>query len=601
MAKARDNRAAKNQVVTNRVLLAMIGGLAGLWLWFLVEHQKDMLGHPRAWIFAFAAVVAFFSALLAMVGPLRLGRAALGALALALPVAGLMTWASTRFTDIGAFLATGHPLVAFAILVSVPLPFLIAAQRPDEGWRSYPALFNHAWAIVVRFAAAWLFVGVFWAVLMLSNALFNIIGLTVIDDLLKVDAVSYGLTGLVLGLAIAVVNELSDYVSPYLILRLLRLFLPPVLLVMATFVAVLPFRGMSGLFQGLSAAAVLMAMALAAITLVSTALDRADDEAVRAPLMRMMTQALALLLPVVAGLAGYAIWQRVAQYGWTPNRVAAASVAAVVMAYALAYALAVVMRGAWMAHIRRVNIYMALIVVLGAALWLTPVLDPQRIATRSQIARFADGRTPVETLDLWAIGRQWGRAGKAGLARLSADAKGADQARLAARLALLSRAKSRYQFAKGAVAQGPSEALITDVIRRLPVWPKGRSEAQIRTVLSALHASELTDLRRDCARKTPQGNPGCVLVFADLTPFSKGDEAIMVQMIGGQRVVRMAFRQRAGRYRRAYGVDFRPADGARTDSRADSQIDALANGNFTLVPTGTQMLRLKGGILDIGR
>ena len=80
----------------------------------------------------------------------------------------------------------------------------------------------------------------------------------IISDLLDIDGVPFVLTGLVLGLAIAVVNELSDYVSPYLILQLLRLLLPVLVVVMAVFIVALPFRGLSGLFGGLSAAATLM-------------------------------------------------------------------------------------------------------------------------------------------------------------------------------------------------------------------------------------------------------------------------------------------------------------------------------------------------------
>ncbi len=106
------------------------------------------------------------------------------------------------------------------------MPFLIAALGPVGNWRDYPELFNQSWNIVVRYVAAWLFMGLFWAVLLLSNELFGIIGLEILDDLLDIAPVPYVLSGLVLGLALAVVNELSEYVSPYLILRLLRLLLP---------------------------------------------------------------------------------------------------------------------------------------------------------------------------------------------------------------------------------------------------------------------------------------------------------------------------------------------------------------------------------------
>ena len=81
-----------------------------------------------------------------------------------------------------------------------------------------------------------------------------------------------------------------------------------------------------------------MTMTVAAATLITTALDSSDAEAAHSPIMQFAARALAVLMPVLGGLAGYAIAIRVGDYGWTPNRVAAAVIAAVVLGYALFYA-----------------------------------------------------------------------------------------------------------------------------------------------------------------------------------------------------------------------------------------------------------------------
>ena len=176
--------------------------------------------------------------------------------------------------------------------------------------------------------------------------------------------------------------------------------LPVVLVVMSVFILALPFQGLSHLFGDLSAAATLLAMALAGVTLVSTAVDQSDADATEAPLMRLMTQMLALLLPLPAALAGWAVWLRVDQYGLTPNRLAAAMAALLALGYGVAYAAAVLRRGRWMARIRLANTWLALGGVVLAALWLTPVLNAQRLSAASQLARYEAGRTALANLDL---------------------------------------------------------------------------------------------------------------------------------------------------------------------------------------------------------
>ncbi|EEW23688.1 conserved hypothetical protein, partial [Rhodobacter ferrooxidans] len=296
-----------------RLVLAGLGAAAGGCLYLLSEvFARDLLSDRLALaLTAFAA--AYFLALLALTGPLRLMQANAAALGVAVPVAGLLTWASLRYAAMPDLFERPAPVLAAVLLGLLPLPFVIAANGP--GWRDYPALFSASWTIVVRFAAAWLFVGVVWALILLSDKVLGIVGVTVIQDLLKLDAVPWLICGTTLGLALAVVTEMADLVSPYLILRLLRLLLPAVLVVMLVFIAALPFRGLSGLFGELSAAGTLLAMALVAATLVTTAIDQSDAEASQGPAMRRAAQGLALILPLPSGLALYAVGLRVAQYG----------------------------------------------------------------------------------------------------------------------------------------------------------------------------------------------------------------------------------------------------------------------------------------------
>lgn len=563
--------------------MAAMGAVAGLALWVLADVLPDEIQNDRIVTFLATLFGAFFAALLAASGPLSAGRAVLVGLAVSVLPSLLFLWASFRFENVEDFLESGHPLVAFVVLAALPVPFLIAALGPVGNWRDYPELFNQSWNIVVRYVAAWLFMGLFWAVLLLSNELFGIIGLEILADLLDIAPVPYVLSGLVLGLALAVVNELSEYVSPYLILRLLRLLLPLVLLVVAIFVVMVPVRGLSGLFGGLSAAGILLAMAVGGITLVSTAIDQSDDEAVTMPFMQLASQALALTLPVLAGLALYAIRERVNQHGWSPDRLAAATTAALVLGYALLYVIAVARRRGWMSDIRRFNTWMALVVVAVAALWLTPAMNPQRISANDQLARYQAGQTKREDLDLWTIGKTWGIAGSI-TAPLFAKVEGAGQAVVVEQLAALQKATDFYSYEQ--LLSGPRSDRMREFLALVPVRPAG----------AVVPAEVFGDAGspglwiESCGRRTAADNPGCALLLADFLPAREGDEVLLAtKQTGGWVRLEMWSRVAPGQWRN-HGMPVR-LTGPEVSISSDDVLDLILAGKFSLAPSSVNAIR----------
>lgn len=502
------NLAARSQ-------MALIGALAGISCFVLGEVIDRQVLSDRATLAVVTWAAVFFTALLVMTGPLAVRRATVAAAGLGLVVALLLTLASLRHDRVQEVFDTGFAALAALVLGTVPLPFLIAAN--GAGWRDYPTLFGQSWTIVVRVVSALLFVALVWLVIFLSDALLSLVGLAVVDWLLDVSVVPWVLSGLTLGLALAVVSEMAEVVSPFLLLRLLRLLLPLVLAVMVVFIVALPLRGTSGLFASFSVAATLLSMAGIGATLVTAAVDQGDAEATSGLLMQRLVQALALVLPAPAALGAASVWIRVAEHGWTPDRVFAALMAAVALGYGLSYAVAVLRGSEWMARIRRANVAMALVVLVASALWLSPVLDAERISAQSLVARYTAGRTQVAELDLAALAR-WGRAGAAARDELAALAAAPDQQALALALA--------GQSGPAALADDPVQVR-ADLVAALPLLPPDAGAERDR-MLAVLPVEEMRDWLAMCRAPLPQGGAGCVMVVDDFRTDLPGPEAMVL-------------------------------------------------------------------------
>jgi hypothetical protein len=497
--------------IAARVRLALAGGLAGGLVWAVFKAgEKDWIGHYPAFAL-FGLILVGFGALLAMAGPIGFGRALPRAFGLGALVAGLIGLTALRWGEAEDLFNSPIPAFALLTVAALPVPFLIAAARTS--WRDYPALFLEAWSIVLRGAAAGAFTGLVWLVIYLSDEVLRIVGIDAISRLLAHEVVPMVLTGAVFGLGMAVIYDLAELLSPYVVLRVFRLFLPVVLAVMAVFLIALPFRGLDGLAGGLSPAALLLTMVAGGVALVSIAIDQTDADATQSPLLLRCAKGLALVLPVVAGLALYAIWLRLADYGWSPERLFILLVAAVGLAYGLVYALAVLRGAGWMERIRQGNIRVALGIIALAALWLTPVLNAERISAQSQLARF-EATSRAELLDVYAL-RSWGKPGAEVIAVLEETAKAPGQEALAAVLA--------------GQTGGPvidREALVAALVAAMPVQPATATGTR-DMLLRAVDDYQLQDWTQVCQAGAETGMPYCLMVVADLLPNHPGEEAML--------------------------------------------------------------------------
>jgi hypothetical protein len=331
----------------------------------------------------------------------------------------------------------------FAVLLAAPL---FQTVRDEGRWQfPYARLHGHAWTDAVIGAASLAFVGITFLLAWLIAGLFDLIGIDLVKDLLKQEWFGWMLAGFAFGAAVGLLRERDSLVATLqrLVMVVLSVLAPVLAAALAMFLFSIPFTGLSKLWDSAIPATPLMLVAAAgAVLLVNAVIGNGQDERAASRVLRLSALLLLLCVLPLALIAALSLGQRIGQYGWTPERMWGVVAVAVAIAYGLAgWWAAARRRGAFDEALRPLQTRLA-IALCGLALLLAlPIVDFGAISARSQLARFADGRTPADRFDWQAMAFDFGPAGRA---ELRAMARGGrpDQRRLAA--AALA-AKQRYQ------------------------------------------------------------------------------------------------------------------------------------------------------------
>ena len=409
-------------------LFALTGAMQGFvlwWLWHADKFHQWPASEPIAFAAMLYAAIAAPLALywtqgveglsrrlrLAAVAMYGAGYAALGAY-------------STWVVDPGPAEVGFHPasVLAAIVLGFVSLSLLCGFDFSAWRWR-YARLFHYTWRNGILSATAAAMTGAVWTVLYAGAALMGLIQVKWVLELIKEPVFAFPVTGLVvagafaLGLARAALTEA---------IRRFWLSMSSWLLLLILFFGVMwvlwvPFTGLEALFRTRHAAFMMLWFSALAVKFANCAYQ---DGQIVWPYPRWLsyaTQAAWLsLLPVVA-IAWWALGLRVAQYGWSEDRLWAALVSSVALIYAVGYAFSWLRRGRWMAAIAGTNIVAALVLCLGLAAFVSPVANIQRLAVSAHMGRVAAAGGSVEP-DWVYLRWESGRFGRAALQGLAAGA-----------------------------------------------------------------------------------------------------------------------------------------------------------------------------------
>ncbi|MBU5668109.1 DUF4153 domain-containing protein, partial [Enterobacteriaceae bacterium S32_ASV_15] len=331
-------------------------------------------------------------------------------------VAGLESW---NLRD--EMLVFGFHLLLMTLFV---LPWLQRRLDPVPTTSFYSDFYQRNWHNALTLLIIFVSNGLFWLVLFLWAELFELIGIGFFDRLFFH---SDGFISVAIGVVSASAAVLTR-MQVRLILALQNLLtliatglLPLMAALALLFIGALPFVGFESISARISAAGLLTTLALLLLFLVTIVWHpQRQTLPYYAPLRGMIRLAVAIV-PAYPVLAGWALWLRISQYGWSPERLYGVLITIVALVWAIGFcASALIQRR----EPQKIHGYVipatGLLSLIFLALIHTPVLDPWRISVASHMARYQDGRITADQVSLYMLSNA-GRKGREAMLTLQND------------------------------------------------------------------------------------------------------------------------------------------------------------------------------------
>lgn len=401
-----------------RWVLPLMGMLQGGVI-YLLNRTTDLFSTPaeHGWLlFVLAGSMALSSALIFAARSLRQPLLWLGIAALLLLVAAQCAWLVHALQGLDTWdqrdALRGYVLTLSGLLF-LTLPWL--QSRLEAGrWGDFPSLFRLYWHNGLALLLSLLATGLSWLVLWLCASLFSLIGIDFFNTLFFDNrAFIHIFTGCIVAMTVTLCRS-----NPRLMLSVQHLLtlvatglLPAVGAVMVLFMLALPGVGMEAISRQISGAGLLNTLCLLYLLLMALVWYPGRDAPPYMPLMRRLLLGALLFAPVCALLAAWAVWLRVAQYGWTPDRLYAALITVVSLLWSVGYVISLARQRRSDSDFSRTGKVVLMVAPLFMALVYTPILNPWRLSVHSQMARIEADKTRLDsaTITMLSNSLRWGR------------------------------------------------------------------------------------------------------------------------------------------------------------------------------------------------
>lgn len=305
------------------------------------------------------------------------------------------------------------------------LPWIQQSLRVHNDITRYSYFYQSVWHNVLVLLVIFITNGLTWLVLLLWSELFKLVGITFFKTLFfSSDWFIYLTLGLVTALAVILARTQSRLIDS--IQKLFTLIatglLPLVSLLTLLFIITLPFAGLNAISRHISAAGLLLTLAFLQLLLMAVVCDPQKASIPWAGPLRYLIKTALLVTPLYVLIAAWALWLRVAQYGWTAERLHGALAVVVLLVWSLGYFVSIVWRKGQNPLVLqgKVNLAVSLLVLVILVLLNSPVLDSMRISVNSHMARYQSGKNTPDQVSIYML-EQSGRYGRAALESLKSD------------------------------------------------------------------------------------------------------------------------------------------------------------------------------------
>jgi hypothetical protein len=424
-----------------RLLIGIFQGVA-LYLLMNAAHHRSGIAVLPSLFFPLLLITLFIPPML-IVGVPRMSttRLVIWSTALATLVAILGyhdAWRSAGTEIIGTspFGRTEAPLPSLAVtlhtgvILFIAYSLVLAGEAAKSWFAPYESYFEVSWKLGLQVCLSGLFVCALFLVLWLGAALFMLLKLHFLEQLLRDSWFSIPVSAMAFASALHITDVRPDIIrgSRTLVLSLLSWLLLVLVLIVGGFLASLPFTGLELLWATRSATWILLGVVALKVLFVNAVFKGGpgSDQAPR--LLRICMRISCLMLPVLVILATYALTLRIRQYGLTPHRVLACAGAFVAYFYAIGYVWAALARTDTLARIAPVNVITAWASLAVVIALFTPLADPARLSVASQVDRLLAGKVAPEKFDYNFLRFRSARYGVAALARLEGETRVANAA-----------------------------------------------------------------------------------------------------------------------------------------------------------------------------
>ena len=410
---------------TTRLGMIFIGLLQGALCYLLMTY---LVPHNDGWLFyGMPATIAITSALLLTVVSFK-QRALWYWMALifvvVLAMSAWLKWQvedSDKWRQHEVFMFYGWRLLLMAMLA---LPWIQYSLHVSREQARYPHFYRQLWLNALTLLIVFVANGLFWLVLLLWSEMFKLVGILFFSTLFfDTDWFGYVAFGLITALAVVLVRTQSRLATAVqkLLTFIATGLLPLVALLALMFILTLPFTGLEAISQRVSAAGLMSTLTLLLLLLMAIVREPQKEALPYPGALRYLIKCSLIVAPIYMLIAGWSLWVRIQQYGWTPERLYGVLVVVVLLVWSFGYLASILRRGRNPLELQGPVILGVSLLALGLLVLLSsPVIDAWRISVNSHMGLYHSGKIKPDQVSLYMLDHS-GKPGRAALEVLQKD------------------------------------------------------------------------------------------------------------------------------------------------------------------------------------